>query len=578
MVLTDGADFAGYTIVGMLRSAATGDVYLARRPDRPGSQVLLRVLPASLCSDDDFRERFFRERPAVIALDHPNIAQVTDRGESDGHLWQATEHVEGRDTAELMASRFPAVLPADEVLAIISAAAAGLDFAHEHKLVHRDVRPANIVQATSGDGGPRLLLTDFGLARPPGESGYTAPEELQGAAVDGRADQYALAATAIHLFTGAPLAGDAASGRLRVGELRPDLAGLDEVLARALAGNPEARFDSCGEFAAALAEHASGAGGDGGGGGGPQADGASGASVDPAYAVDYPAYDWTLRAPTAQQPAGVPEPEGAGRKGIIRWPGGGRPRTRLRPSVVGAAAALLLAALFVAGLTIGREMPESSSRARGSAKPTTSAPGATPTTPTVAGRMAPYPLDGLYRIEMQRSQETFNEAPTPEPPDVITWWGIRSACTATRCLAAAVLLGGPDHTQVISPGLRPLILEFSQGRWQSRPQTTQLPCVAYGGVRRVQTAQEELWLRPQSEFELAGEMMVAVKTDECDQGGGIIRIPAAATRDSDLPDAVEIPDPTQIAVPAPATPITPETSETPETQAPPSTGGSRPGG
>src|SRR3954447_24581433 len=117
------------------------------------------------------------------------------------------DYVDGEDAAKLMANRFPAVLPVGEALAIVAAAAAGLDFAHERGILHRDVRPANILLTAAGAGEPRILLSAFGLARPPAESAYAAPEESNGTLLDGRADQYALSATALHLFTGSPTAG-----------------------------------------------------------------------------------------------------------------------------------------------------------------------------------------------------------------------------------------------------------------------------------------------------------------------------------------------------------------------------------
>jgi serine/threonine-protein kinase len=126
------------------------------------------------------------------------------------------DYVEGNNAAQLMADRFPAVSPAGEVLAIVTAVAGALDHAHERGMLHRDVKPANIL-LTRGQSEQRILLADFGIARrigdpietagsnlPAGTVGYAAPETLMGADVDGRADQYALAATAFHLLTGAP--------------------------------------------------------------------------------------------------------------------------------------------------------------------------------------------------------------------------------------------------------------------------------------------------------------------------------------------------------------------------------------
>ena len=167
------------------------------------------------------------------------------RGESEGQLWIATDYVDGSSAAQLMSERFPAVSPAGEVLAIITAVASALDHAHERGLLHRDVKPANILLTNQGEGEQRILLTDFGIARRGGTVGYAAPEQLTGAEIDGRADQYALAATAFHLLTGAPPVEQAdPSAALRqifndppprLSDQRPELARLDGVFSRALA-------------------------------------------------------------------------------------------------------------------------------------------------------------------------------------------------------------------------------------------------------------------------------------------------------------------------------------------------------
>lgn len=300
MALASGASFAGYTVVRMLRSSATGELYLAERSDLPGRQAL-KVL--TLLADDEFRARFRRENVSVANLYHVNIVEVHERGEFDGQLWIAMDYVDGSDVAAVMAERFPAVLPVGEVLAIITAAAAGLDFAHQRGVLHRDIRPGNLLVTAPVTGEPRILLCDFGLQRPAGEDGYAAPEEANGGAVDGRADQYALAVTAMHLFTGAP-----PTPATRLSELRPDLARLDEVLSRALAVDPADRFGSCREFAAALTERA------GITDRSPEPQDVTAEVAEPAYVVDYPVYAW-------------PEPGGAAGKRS----GNRSLRTRSRP-------------------------------------------------------------------------------------------------------------------------------------------------------------------------------------------------------------------------------------------------------
>lgn len=551
MALASGATFAGYTVVRMLRSSATGELYLAQRPDLPGWRTL-KVLAPTLWADGEFRARFHRENVSVANLYHVNIVEVHERGEFDGQLWLAMDYVDGTDAAQLMADRFPAVLPVSEVVAIVTAAAAGLDFAHLRGVLHRDVRPANLLLTTPGAGEPRIMLSDFGLQRPPGEDGYAAPEESAGAAIDGRADQYALAATAVHMFTGAP---PAQPKPPRLSEGRPDLARLDDVLARALAEDPAERFGSCREFATALAERAGIVDREA-----PVAQ----LAVEPAYVVDYPAYAW----PEATAQPSVAEPAAGPPRGLLRSAAGSAAR-RLdafstgsrgprgfgpRRLLIGAVALLLLVGLLAAGIAIGRQTSEPAPQAGGPVTTSSTPPGSTPAA-------APLPLNGTYRIEVQRSRQTFDTKPTPQPPDVETWWAIRSSCTPTRCLAAATLLSDGDHSREKSPDVHPLLLEFIDGQWRSRAETTKFSCVGPTGQASAQTTIQVLTLQPQPEGDLVGEMAITVKTNECSQLGGLIRIPTVASRDGDIPPAVNVPDP--VTVTPATTPAAPATTQTP---------------
>ncbi|OBK29673.1 serine/threonine protein kinase [Mycobacterium asiaticum] len=560
MALASGATFAGYTVVRMLSSSASGELYLAQRSELPGWQAL-KVLPFALWVDNEFRGRFHRETEIATSLYHPNIVEVHERGEHDGQLWIAADYVEGTDAAALMANRFPAVLPVGEVLAIVTAAASGLDFAHQRGLLHRDVRPANILLTTAGAGEPRILLSDFGLVRPPSESAYAALEELAAKSVDGRADQYALATTAMHLFTGAPPTN---SNRAKLSDLRPDLAHLDAVLARALADDPAERFGNCREFATALAEQA------GFGGNSPEIVEQRAPAFQP-YALDYPAYGWPETPPPAQRgPAPVMPPRGgtllqsaAGSlaRRLEAFSARGRPSRKWGPRriLLAAIAALVLVGLFAAGITIGRKTHPSDTRAD---VPATSVPAA----PSTSNGAAPVVLDGTYRIEVQRSRQTFDNSPTPQPPDVETWWAIRSSCTPSRCLAAATLLDDTDHEQEKSPDVRPLIFEFGDGQWRSRPETVKFPCVGPSGAAAAQLTTQVLTLRPQPHGDLVGQMTVTVKSNECSQAGGVIRIPTMATRSGDLPPAVNVPDPVTLDPGGPATTSVPVTPETPSTK------------
>ncbi|MGA8254086.1 MAG: serine/threonine-protein kinase, partial [Mycobacterium sp.] len=174
MALASGASFAGYTVARRLGWGVTGEVYLAQDP-RSQRWVALKVLSPQLSSDDEFRQRFVTET-AAANLKHPHVVEVHARGEFEGRLWTAMDYVEGSSAAQLMAERFPAVSPAGEVLAIIAAVASALDHAHDRGLLHRDVKPANILLTSPAAGEQRILLADFGIAPRGGAVGYAAPE------------------------------------------------------------------------------------------------------------------------------------------------------------------------------------------------------------------------------------------------------------------------------------------------------------------------------------------------------------------------------------------------------------------
>ena len=280
MPLSTGETFAGFRIVRLLGSGGMGEVYLAEHPRLPRRDAL-KVLPADVSADPEYRARFNREADLASTLWHPHIVSVHDRGEFNGQLWISMDYVDGLDAARLLASRFPAGMPTDQVVRIVTAVASALDYAHKQGLLHRDVKPANIMltHLDDDDDGQRILLADFGIARnvddisgltttnmTVGTVAYSAPEQLMGEDIDGRADQYALAATAYHLLTGSQLfphsnAAVVISRHLNspppaLADTRPELAALDPVLAAALAKDPKDRFRRCADFACALAEQA----------------------------------------------------------------------------------------------------------------------------------------------------------------------------------------------------------------------------------------------------------------------------------------------------------------------------------
>ncbi|MEC3917819.1 serine/threonine-protein kinase [Nocardia sp. CDC160] len=272
---TPGTLFAGYRIERQLGAGGMGVVYLARHPRLPRLDAI-KVLPPNFSAAAEFRARFLREAELAAQLDHRNIVAVHDRGTEDGRLWIAMEFVDGVDAAELL--RRTGALPGERVVTLVRDVARGLDEAHRSGMLHRDVKPANILIESGAEDAERVLIADFGIARAAGEGtaltevgtvmgtlAYTAPEVLAEGQVDHRADVYALGCTVFELLTGRkPFPRDSVVAVItahleepppRVRELRPELPPkIDAVIARAMAKNPDDRQSSCGALAAAVAD------------------------------------------------------------------------------------------------------------------------------------------------------------------------------------------------------------------------------------------------------------------------------------------------------------------------------------
>src|SRR5512135_3153359 len=140
------------------------EVYLALHPRLPRRDVI-KVLAEAVTADPEFRERFNREADIAATLWHPHIVGVHDRGEFEGQLWISMDYVEGTDAARLLQDKYPNGMPPDEVVRIIAAVAEALDYAHQRQLLHRDVKPANILISHADSGADRIMLADFGIAR-----------------------------------------------------------------------------------------------------------------------------------------------------------------------------------------------------------------------------------------------------------------------------------------------------------------------------------------------------------------------------------------------------------------------------
>ncbi len=188
-----GSELAGYRLEAVLGRGGMGVVYRALELalDR---NVALKILSPELAEDQRFRERFLTESRLAASIDHPNVIPVYDAGEAAGELYIAMRYVEGSDLKKLLAA---GPLPAEETVSVVSQVAGALDAAHERGLVHRDVKPSNVLLDERG----HVYLADFGLSRRLGEPGaalgatqslgtvdYVAPEQIRGEDVDGRAD------------------------------------------------------------------------------------------------------------------------------------------------------------------------------------------------------------------------------------------------------------------------------------------------------------------------------------------------------------------------------------------------------
>lgn len=273
--LTSGESFAGFRVIRSLGAGGMGEVFLVEHPRLPRREAL-KVLSADFTTNEEYRQRFLQEAELAAALWHPNLVTIHDRGEAEGRLWISMDFVDGSDAAELTRTRYPAGMPVDQVSAIATAVASALDSIHSKGMLHRDVKPANILCEEPAGGLRRIALADFGIARQINDSvgitatnmtigtvSYAAPEQLMGKSMDGRADQYALAASAFHLLTGAAPFTDSNPAVVisqhlnapapRLSGKRPELARLDATFAKALSKDSEQRFASCREFADALA-------------------------------------------------------------------------------------------------------------------------------------------------------------------------------------------------------------------------------------------------------------------------------------------------------------------------------------
>jgi serine/threonine protein kinase len=268
--LTPGSRVAGYVLERLVGVGGMAAVYQAR-DERLGRVVALKLL----AGDEEVRTRFVREARAVAAVDHPHIIPVYAAGESDGMQFIAMRFVPGETLYGVI--RVSGALPPRRAAGFVSPVASALDAAHAAGLVHRDVKPGNILVDARRGGPEHPYLTDFGIARAMlssagtlsvagqflGTPDYAAPEQINGQPVDGRADQYALACVAFEMLAGtvpfkrelpiAVLYAHLSTAPPLLSAIRPDLSpAVGEVLIRGMAKSPDDRYDSCADFADAL--------------------------------------------------------------------------------------------------------------------------------------------------------------------------------------------------------------------------------------------------------------------------------------------------------------------------------------
>jgi serine/threonine protein kinase len=264
-----GSRLDSYEVTGLLSAAGVSAVYRARHVGT-GGEVALKLLPRELAADDTQRQRFMREARFARELVHPAIVRIRDVGETKQGLYIAMEYVAGRDLGRVLARHGP--LPPPQVVSMLTPVAEALDAAHAAGIIHRDVKPSNILVA-SGDAhhaDGTCLLTDFGFSIAPsrdirrltqvgtvvGSVAYASPEQVSGETVGELADVYALGCVLCECLTGQPpfphgqLAAVIAA---HVSEPPPEVSrrahglplALDPVIAKALAKNPAARYPTC---------------------------------------------------------------------------------------------------------------------------------------------------------------------------------------------------------------------------------------------------------------------------------------------------------------------------------------------
>jgi serine/threonine protein kinase, bacterial len=511
MPLAIGQTFAGYTILRVLGAGAMGTVYLAQHPRLP-RQDAVKVLSAALTADPQYEARFLREADVAASLSHPHILGVHDRGEYDKQLWISMDYVAGTDASRRLREHYPHGMPVGEALPIITAVGSALDYAHQRGLLHRDVKPANILLDSQA---PRIFLADFGIARHMDDSSgvtatnmavgtlaYAAPEQLMGDPVDGRVDQYALACTAFHLLTGArPYDGSSPAAVITqhvmdpvpsLGQRRPELGRLDPVFGTAMAKNPADRFGSCQDFINELHLRL----------------------TAPPIRVQgtHPAPARSAVVPPPPRPPGPPLPQSSPplpQSSPLAVAPIAKGRIWLPRVVIPALVAIVL--LIAGGVFASVKLSQHHNAA-------TTAPAAT-------AAANPGSFTGMYRADYGPGT-SLDRQPVAGAPAIRGTWDVRSACRSSGCVATASYIGS-GGTVIVSS----LVFDQVGGSWVA---------VGLGSVQ-CNNAPAETWvvftLQPHPDGTLSGETTRAT-SNGCSSGKRTVTF----TRTGDA-DVASVPDP-----------------------------------
>lgn len=512
----EGTPFGRYRLIELLGRGGMGEVWRAHDTEIDRIVALKMLLP-HYAQDPEFTERFRREARTAARLDDPHVVPIYDVGEIDGRLYVTMRLVAGVDLQTLL-NEGP--LEPARAVAIIEQIGAALHHAHQAGLVHRDVKPSNILLANPGRGTDFAYLIDFGIARAADHSAltsanstmgtwaYMAPERFNTGQADASSDTYALACVLYQCLTGqTPYPGDAleqvAVAHMTAPPPKPSQyhhtvpTALDHVIATGLAKKPHDRYPSTLDMATA-ARHAV----------------TNPHPAPPTYFGDQTPQRGTPR-PLQSVPPPPPTPQPPPPNQVPPPPPAPRERrNRLLIVAVIAALALLLAGGVFAGIRLSQRPTPA----------TPAAPGDPSTTAAVADRG---PFTGVYDAAFGAVTD-LNDTPAPGAPASSASYAVRSACGPSGCMATAKRLSG-------DPAFAPdLVFDEVDGRWQA---------VALA-ADQCRDAIAEIWevfvLEPRPDGTLTGAQ-TRTAANSC-----IAKRKVTFTRTGDLDDAQQLPDPSAL--------------------------------